>query len=150
MNTISHVSNIPTGVMNNNINEHMSATPHIVIDDDIRAAARRRLEEDTAAEAARLAEAAAKERAKAEVLEAAILEEKIRARVEEEKIRRLAEQAVAEAEAKKCAAAREAAIAAEMERLKRRTKVEILEDTVAELRAEIASLKANAGPQCRR
>lgn len=148
MNTIEHVSNTPVIILNNIT--QMSETPHIVIDNDIRTAARKRLEEATALEAVRLAEETAKAKAKAEALEATILEEKIRARVEEEKIRRLAEQAVAEAEAKKRAAAREAAIAAEMERLKGRTKVEILEDTIAELRAEIVTLKANAGPQCRR
>ena len=143
--TMSYISNFTI-----NMQAPISEPPPIIIDDDIRAAARQRLDEVAEMEAVLLAEEAVKERVKAEVLETAILEEKIRARVEEEKIRRLAEHAVAEAEAKKRAAAREAAIAAEMERLKGRTKVEILEDTVAELRAELTILKANAGPQCRR
>jgi hypothetical protein len=115
--------------------------PRLVIDDDIREEARRRIQTAEVEAAAARALAIENEKNKADELKVLAAEEKIRARVEQEKIRLLAEKEVAEAEAKKKAVAREVAIAAEMERLKRRTKVEILEDTVAELRAEIAELK---------
>lgn len=148
MSTIEYVNNLTINM--ESVKPVDTGLPSIVVDEDIRAEARRRIEEAAAAEALVRAAIAEQEKKKAGDLEAAILEEKIRVRVEEEKIRRLAEQAVAEAEAKKKAAEREAAIAAEVERLKRRTKVEILEDMVAELRAEIAELKRGSVPQCRR
>jgi hypothetical protein len=51
---------------------------------------------------------------------------------------------VIEAEAKRLADEKEAKIQAEIERLKNRSKVEILEDKVAELSATIAALAKNS------
>lgn len=110
-------------------------------DDAIRAEARRRLE---VADADRLAAArliADEERKKSTAIEISILEEQVRLRVQEEQIRLMAQRAAAEAEVKRLTIEREEAIAAEILRLKNRTEVEILRDTVAELQAQISELK---------
>jgi hypothetical protein len=120
MSTIEHVVPKPEPEISKKPSEEL---PRLVIDDDIREEARQRIQEAESKAAAARALAVENEKNNAE------------------KLKVLAEKEVAEAEAKKKAAAREAAIAAEVERLKRRTKVEILEDTVAELRAEIAELE---------
>lgn len=119
-----------------------------VVPDVVKTEARRRLEAAQAAERAEAEAAAAKERRAAETIQAQIMEEQIRARVQEEMIRREAERVIVEAAARKAAAEREAAIAAEMERLRSRTKVEILEDTVTDLTAQLAALRAELA--CRR
>ncbi len=119
-----------------------------VVPDVVKAEARRRLEAAQAAERAEAEAVVANARRAAEGIQAQIMEEQIRARVQEEMIRREAERVIVEDAARKVAAEREAAIAAEMERLRTRTKVEILEDTVTDLTAQVASLRAELA--CRR
>ena len=118
------------------------------IDDTIRAAAKKRFEQEEAAKVKALTEAEQKEKAREETIKNLALEEQIRARIQEEQIRRAAEKAIFEAEARKTAIEKEAAIAAEVERLRNRTKQEILEDTIVELKSQVASLKATKCETC--
>ena len=141
------MSNITVNVTTNGVPE-VPTVPTAVVDDSIRAAARRRFEQEEAARARELAAALKAEKQASAAIESHILEEQVKARVQEEQIRRLAERAVLEAEAKKAALAKEAAIAAEVERLRNRTKQEILEDTIAELKAEVSTLKAKKCESC--
>ena len=122
--------------------------PTIATDDAIRAAAKKRFEQEEAAKVRALSETERKEKAREETIKSLALEKQIRARVQEEQIRRLAEKAVFEAEARKIATQKEAAIAAEVERLRNRSKQEILEDTIAELKSQLASLKAKKCESC--
>lgn len=105
-----------------------------------------------AAEAERLAAAslaAEEERKKRAALELSVLEEQVRVRAQEEQIRLMAQRAAAEAAAQAAAKAREDAIAAEILRLSNRSEVEILRDTVTELQAQLADLKAYVGQSYR-
>ena len=142
------MSSITVNVNTNNVKVDEVKTTPVTMDDSIRAAAKRRFEEE---EAAKLREAAAalnKDKAREESIKSIALEEQIKARVQEEQIRRMAEKAVFEAEAKKVALAKEAAIAAEIERLRNRTKQEILEDTINDLKQELSTLKAKSCESC--
>ena len=77
--------------------------PTIATDDAIRAAAKKRFEQEEAAKVRALSETERKEKAREETIKSLALEKQIRARVQEEQIRRLAEKAVFEAEARKIA-----------------------------------------------
>lgn len=114
-----------------------------VVDDAIRAEARRRLETAEVERLAAMRLIADKERKKSAAIEQNILEQQLRLRIEEEKLRLMAQRVAAEAEAKRLEKEREDAIAAEMQRLKNRTEVEVLHDTVADLQAQIAELKTS-------
>ena len=114
-----------------------------VVDDAIRAEARRRLETAEVERLAAMRLVADKERKKSAAIEQNILEQQLRLRIEEEKLRLMAQRVAAEAEAKRLEKEREDAIAAEMQRLKNRTEVEVLHDTVADLQAQIAELKTS-------
>ncbi len=122
--------------------------PTIATDDAIRAAARKRFEQEEAAKVRTLSEAERKEKAKEEMIKTLALEEQIKSRVQEEQIRRAAEKAIFEGEARKAAIEKEAAIAAEVERLRNRTKQEILEDTITELKEQVASLRSKKCESC--
>ena len=122
--------------------------PTIATDDAIRAAAKKRFEQEEAAKVKALTEAERKEKMREETIKNLALEEQIRARVQEEQIRRSAEKAIFEAEARKTAIEKEAAISAEVERLRNRSKQEILEDTIAELKSQVASLKTKKCESC--
>jgi len=118
-------------------------------DSSIKAEAIRRMK---AAEAERLAAAslaAEEERKKRDAIEFSVLAEQVRVRAQEEQIRVMAQRAAAEAEAKRLAKEREDAIAAEILRLSNRSEVEVLRDTVADLQAQIADLKATVGQSYR-
>ena len=118
-------------------------------DSAIKAEAVRRMK---AAEAERLAAAslaAEEERKKREAIELSVLAEQVRVRAQEEQIRVMAQRSAAEAEAKRLAKEREDAIAAEILRLSNRSEVEILRDTVTELQAQLADLKAYVGQSYR-
>lgn len=121
----------------------------VPIDDSIKSAAFVRFQAEE--EAKRLVTLASlkKEQEKAAEISSYVQEEQLKARVLEEQIRRMAEQAVIEAEARAVAIAKEKAIEAEMERLRKRTKTEVLEDTVSELSSELASLKAKQNDRYR-
>ncbi len=121
-------------VNNNNNNNVMinNEVPNAVIDDSIRAEARRRLEEIQArerqeAETRRLQEEEAINRYRLE---------RIRQQAEEELVR----QNVREAEARR---QREAAIQAEITRLRNRPQIEVLEDRVTQLE-RLLNANANA------
>jgi len=120
-----------------------NTTAPAVVDDAIRAEARRRLETAEVERLAAMRLIADKERKKSAAIEQNILEQQMRLRIEEEKLRLMAQRVAAEAEAKRLAKERENAIAAEMERLKNRTEVEVLQETVADLQAQIAELKSS-------
>lgn len=120
-----------------------------VVDDAIRAEARRRLEASKADRLAAMRLVAEEEKKKSADIEQSILDQQLRLRIEEEKLRLMAQRVAAEAEAKRLAKERENAIAAEMERLKNRTEVEVLRDTVADLQAQIAELKTSVASSCR-
>ena len=120
----------------------------IPTDEAIRAIAKKRFEEEELAARKAATAALKQEKAKEEFIQAHVLEEQVRIRVQEEQIRRLAEKAVLEAEAKKAALAKEAAIAAEIERLRNRTKQEILEDTIADLKDQLAAVKSKKCESC--
>jgi hypothetical protein len=122
--------------------------PTIATDDAIRAAAKKRFEQEEAAKVKALTEAERNEKMREETIKSLALEEQIRARVQEEQIRRSAEKAIFEAEARKTAIEKEAAIAAEVERLRNRSKQEIMEDTIAELKEQVASLKTKKCESC--
>jgi DNA-binding helix-hairpin-helix protein with protein kinase domain len=140
-------ANITVNVSGGTVTVEEQPTP-VSTDAAIRAAAKKRFEEEEKA-ARRAAEAALKqEKAKEDIIQTHVLEEQVRMRVQEEQIRRLAEKAVLEAEAKKLALAKEQAIAAEVERLRNRTKQEILEDTIADLKDQLASVKADRCKSC--
>lgn len=142
------MSSITVNVNANNVKvDDMKVTP-MTVDDSIRAAAKKRFEEEEAAKAREAAAALHKEKTREEMIKMIALEEQVKARVQEEQIRRLAEKAVYEAEAKKLALAKEAAIAAEIERLRNRSKQEILEDTITELKQELSSLKTKKCESC--
>jgi len=142
------MSSITVNVNANNVKvEDVNVTP-ITLDDSIRAAAKKRFEEEEAAKAREAAAILNKDKTREEMIKMMALEEQVKARVQEEQIRRLAERAVYEAEAKKSALAKEAAIAAEVERLRNRSKQEILEDTISELKQELYSLKAKKCESC--
>ena len=124
----------------------MSNSP---VDSAIKAEAVRRMK---AAEAERLVAASLateEARKKRDAIELSVLEEQVRVRAQEEQIRIMAQRAAAEAEAKRLAKEREEAIAAEILRLSNRSEVEVLRDTVADLQAQIADLKAYVGQSCR-
>jgi hypothetical protein len=119
------------------------------VDDSIRAAAKERfLAEERAQKALLLAEAKKEQEKNAEI-EATMLEESIKSRVKEEQIRIMAEKAVIEAETKLRVLAKETAIQVEMERLRNRTKEEVMQDTINELSSQIDSLKALVQPSRR-
>jgi len=120
-----------------------NTTAPAVVDDAIRAEARRRLETAEVERLAAMRLIADKERKKSAAIEQNILEQQLRLRIEEEKLRLMAQRVAAEAEAKRLEKEREDAIAAEMQRLKNRTEVEVLHDTVADLQAQIAELKTS-------
>ena len=122
--------------------------PTIVTDDAIRVAAKMQFEQEETAKVKALTEAERKEKMREETIKSLALEEQIRARVQEEQIRRSAEKAIFEAEARKTAIEKEAAISAEVERLRNRSKQEILEDTIAELKSQVASLKTKKCESC--
>jgi len=84
---------------------------------------------------------AKKEQEKQAVLDAIMLDEKIKARVAEEQVRMLAERALVEAEAKRVLKEKEEAILAEMERLRNRTKEEVLQETILDLSSQVQFLK---------
>lgn len=138
--------NITVNTSATNVDE--AVRPTIATDEAIRAAAKKRFEQEESAKVKALTEAERKEKAKEEMIKTLALEEQIKSRVQEEQIRRLAEKAVFEAEARKIAIEKEAAIAAEVERLRNRTKQEILEDTIAELQSQVVSLKAKKCESC--
>ena len=117
------------------------------VDDAIRAEARRRLEASKADRLAAMRLVAEEERKKSADIEQSILDQQLRLRIEEEKLRLMAQRVAAEA--KRLAKERENAIAAEMERLKNRTEVEVLQETVADLQAQIAELKSSIAASCR-
>ena len=142
------MSNITFNVTANSMSVEEPKVASLVVDDSVRAAAKRRFEQEEAARAKELATALKAEKRAAAAIESHILEEQVKARVQEEQIRRLAERAVLEAEAKKAALAKEAAIAAEVERLRNRTKQEILEDTITELKEQMATLKKQKCESC--
>ena len=124
-------------------NETQTSPAGLSVDDSIRAEARRRLiaEQDKAraeVEAARVKAAREKEER-----ESKILDEKVKLMAEEEQVRLMARRLALEAEAKRMADEKEAAIKAEMERLKNRSQLEILEDRVAELTAQMTSLRTD-------
>jgi hypothetical protein len=141
------MSNININVTTNSVASEAAAVP-VVVDDSVRAAARKRFEQEEALRAKEAASALKAAQQASAAIESHILEEQVRARVQEEQIRRLAERAVLEAEAKKAALAKEAAIAAEVERLRNRTKQEILEDTIADLKEQVVSLKRQKCESC--
>ena len=131
-------------------NETVTNSPApTVVDDAIRAEARRRLETAEVDRLAAMRLIADKERKKSAAIEQSILEQQLRLRIEEEKLRLMAQRVAAEAEAKRLEKEREDAIAAEMQRLKNRTEVEVLHDTVADLQAQIAELKTSIASSCR-
>ena len=138
--------NITVNTSATNVDE--AVRPTIATDEAIRAAAKKRFEQEESAKVKALTEAERKEKVKEKMIKTLALEEQIKSRVQEEQIRRLAEKAVFEAEARKIAIEKEAAIAAEVERLRNRTKQEILEDTIAELQSQVASLKAKKCESC--
>jgi len=123
-------------------------TPEIHVDDAIRSLAKKRFEKEEKEK--KKAEAALNKQDKnlSDDFQQKLLDEQVRMRVQEEQIRRLAEKAILEAELKKAEIAREAAIAAEIERLRNRTKQEILEDTVEELKQQLAAVKAKKCEAC--
>lgn len=129
-------------------NETVTPAP-TVVDDAIRAEARRRLEASKADRLAAMRLVAEEEKKKSYDIEQSILDQQLRLRIEEEKLRLMAQRVAAEAEAKRLAKERENAIAAEMERLKNRTEVEVLQETVADLQAQIAELKSSIAASCR-
>ena len=118
------------------------STPTTVVDDSIRAMARARFQAEEEAKLQLAAVALKKEQDKASELSAYVLEEQVKTRVQEEQIRRMAERAVLEAEALRIAQAKAAAVDAELERLRNRTRTEVLEDTVAELSNQLSTLRA--------
>lgn len=110
-------------------------------------AIRRLLSEEAKANAA--AEVArAKVHATQEAAESRIRDERIVLLAEEEQVRLTARRFVIEAEAKRLAEDRERAIQAEMDRLRNRSKVEILEDKVAELTTLLSSMKTESSRRC--
>ena len=128
---------------NETITNTTAPTAPAVVDDAIRSEARRRLETAEVERLAAMRLIADKERKKSAAIEQSILEQQLRLRIEEEKLRLMAQRVAAEAEAKRLEKEREEAIAAEMQRLKNRTEVEVLHDTVADLQAQIAELKSS-------
>jgi hypothetical protein len=143
------MSNITVNINTNQPN-HSTAMPKLeAVDDSIRAAAKERfLAEERAQKALLLAEAKKEQEKNAEI-EATMLEESIKSRVKEEQIRIMAEKAVIEAETKLRVLAKETAIQVEMERLRNRTKEEVMQDTINELSSQIDSLKALVQPSRR-
>lgn len=136
------MSNITVNVNTTNTGS-VAATPTVkVVDESVRALAMARFQAEEDAKRQAAADALKKEQYKASEVGAYVLEEQVRMRVQEEQIRRMAERAVLEAEAKRLALAKEAAVEVEMERLRNRSKTEVLEDTVAELKAHLASINA--------
>jgi hypothetical protein len=115
-----------------------SATPQT--DAGIAAEARRRLISDHQKAQAAAAAAREKEQRDLAEAEARIREERIKLRAEEEMVSLMARRLTIEAEAKAAAEKREAAIKAEMERLRNRTPLEILEDKVTALTEALSGL----------
>lgn len=109
-------------------------------DDSIRHEARKRLEEIQRKEREEAELKRLKAKAETEAAEARIRDEKIRLLAEEEQIHILAKRKVLEAEARRIAQEREDAIQAEIQRLRNRSQVEILEDKIASLTAQMDSL----------
>jgi len=112
------------------------------MNDQIKAEARQRLILEEATSKAEKDSIHQKEELKRKETEERIHAERINLLAEEEQVRIKARRLAVEAEAKHLANEKEAAIAAEVERLRNRTKVEVLEDTVAELSAQLAELKS--------
>ena len=137
--------------MSNNITVNITTTADVPetttqhVNDTIKAEARRRLLAKEAKDKAEAEAARVKADAERESVEARIREERITLLAEEEQVRIKARRLAVEAEAKRLANEKEAAITAEMERLKNRSKTEILEDKVAELTATLARVQE----QCR-
>lgn len=115
-----------------------SATP-----EDIRLEALRRLERDRREEEEKRLEAKRQALKEANDREERVRGERVRLLAEEEQVKLQARRLVIEAEAKAAAQAREDAIKAEMERLKNRTQVEILEDKIAELTGLVTAMKGD-------
>jgi len=118
-------------------------------DSAIKAEALRRMNAAAAERLVAASLAAEEERKRRDAIELSVLAEQVRARAQEEQIRVMAQRAAAEAEAKRLAKEREDAIAAEILRLTNRSEVEVLRDTVTDLQAQIADLKATVGQSYR-
>lgn len=139
-----NVSSMNTGAVNTMVNE----TPYRV-DDSIRLEARKRLEEIQRKEREEAELKRLKAKAETEAAEARIRDEKIRLLAEEEQVHILAKRKVLEAEARRLAQEREDAIQAEIQRLRNRSQVEILEDRIAALTAQMDSLLVHKSYQSR-
>lgn len=118
-------------------------------DDSIRLEAKKRLEEIQRKEREEAELKRLKAKADAEAAEARIRDEKIRLLAEEEQVHIMARKKVLEAEARKIAQEREDAIQAEILRLRNRSQVEILEDKIASLTAQMDSLLVHKTYQSR-
>jgi len=137
------MSNITVNI---STNDKSPVLPIPEVDDSIRAVAKSRLLAEAEANKAAALLEIKKEKEKNAEIEATMLEESIKLRVKEEQVRFMAEKAVIEAETKRRLLAKEKAIQAEMERLRNRTKEEVMQDTITELSSQIESLKAIVQP----
>ena len=141
-------TNITLNVTSVSTDASPAPAPEIHVDDAIRSLAKKRFEKEEKEKLKAQAALNKQDKNLSDEFQQKLLDEQVRIRVQEEQIRRLAEKAILEAELKKAEIAREAAIAAEIERLRNRTKQEILEDTVEELKQQLAAVKAKKCESC--
>jgi hypothetical protein len=123
-----------------------NATTQAPVSSDVQLEARKRLAEAKAKEDAILNEAKFKAQQEADLKAFRLREEEIKMEAEKMVVRLEAEKAVVARQAKKAVEERESLVAAEIERLKGRTPLEILQEEVTSLRNELNGIKALLTP----
>jgi hypothetical protein len=119
-----------------------TATTQPTVSSDVQLEARKRLADLKAKEDAILNEAKFKAQQEADLKAFRQREEEIKLESEKLVVRMEAEKAVVARQAKKAVEEREALVAAEIERLKSRTPLEILQEEVTSLRNELTGIKS--------
>ena len=123
-----------------------TATTQPTVSSDVQLEARKRLAEAKAKEDAILNEAKFKAQQEADLKAFRQREEEIKLESEKLVVRMEAEKLVGARQAKKAVEDREALVAAEIERLKNRTPLEILQEEVTSLRNELTGIKSLLTP----
>ena len=123
-----------------------TATTQPPVSSDVQLEARKRIAEAKAKEDAILNEAKFKAQQEADLKAFRLREEEIKMEAEKMVVRLEAEKAVVARQAKKAVEEREALVTAEIERLKGRTPLEILQEEVTSLRNELTGIKALLTP----
>jgi hypothetical protein len=139
-------SSVTINVTNAQVPSSPSPVIQTIVSSDVQLEARKRLAETKAKEDAILNEAKFKAQQEADLKAFRQREEEIKLESEKLVVRMEAEKAVIARQAKKAVEERETLVALEIERLKNRTPLEILQEEVTTLRNELTGIKSLLTP----